>query len=160
MQKISLTQGQFALVDDSDYEFLSQWKWYALKMRGHFYAVRSFYKGINERGTIKMSRQILGLERGDPRQADHRDHNTLNNSRDNIRICTRSQNQKNRETFSNSTSRFKGVCWDRDRKKWHAQIVTNGKTKHLGHFVKEELAALAYDFAAMKYHREFAFFNF
>ena len=109
---------------------------------------------------IRMHRQILGLEFKDKRQGDHKNHNTLDNQRDNIRICTNQQNTTNKKIRLNATSRFKGVYWNKLAKKWHAQIGINGKHKHLGFWKLEELAALAYDFAALKYHREFAVFNF
>ncbi len=160
MQEIPLTQNQVALVDDSDYEFLSQWRWFACKHRsGNFYAKRHT-QGNEKRTTIHMSRQILGLERGDKRQADHINHITLDNQLTNLRICTSQQNQMNRETHIESSSIYKGVSWDKKTKKWLAQIQVQRKNIHLGRFRFEELAALAYDFAAMRYFKGFAKFNF
>ena len=95
MREIPLTQGKVALVDDADFDWLNQWKWYAAKAvsNGAFYARRT----INETGTsIHMHRAILGLEPGDPRRADRiRRDGTLDNRRDNLRIATQSQNITN-----------------------------------------------------------------
>lgn len=94
MKKIKLTQNKYTLVDNADYANLNQYKWYAHKERGSFYAIRKTYYA-NKRITFSMHRQILGLKKGDKHQGDHRDHNTLNNQRYNLRISTVSQNQMN-----------------------------------------------------------------
>lgn len=160
MKQIKLTQGQFALVDDADYDWLNQRKWYAAKdYSGDFYATRNFTCAANKQHSIRMSRAILGLKRGDLRKGDHINHNTLDNRRANLRICTNQQNSMNQKSTQNTTSRFKGVSWYKARKKWMTQIYVNGKTKHLGYFIVEEKAAQAYNIAAKKYHKNFAFLN-
>lgn len=160
MPQIPLTQGQFALVDDADYDKLNQSKWCAKKeCNGNFYAVRWSLKN-GKQIKIRMSRQILGLEQGDSRQADHQNHNTLDDRRDNLRICTCRQNLRNRRGCSNTSSRFKGVHWEKQKKKWCARICINGKSNHLGRYDDEELAAMAYDSVARKVFGEFAYLNF
>lgn len=72
MKQIPLTQGQFVLVDDADYDWLNQWKWNVLKMNGgNFYAVRSSLKN-GKQYAIYMTRQILGLKYGDSQMGDHK----------------------------------------------------------------------------------------
>lgn len=161
MKKIKLTQGQFALVDDADYDDLNQYKWYALKEHdGNFYAARMSSRREGNRFVIRMSRQILRLKFGDRRQADHRNHNTLDNRRGNLRVCTHQENQRNQKHQKRKTSsQFKGVCWCKRRKKWQTQIYINKKVKFLGYFETEEEAALAYNEGAKKYHGEFAHLN-
>ncbi len=161
MKHISLTQGQYALVSNHDYIWLNQHKWYALKdHRGNFYAVRASYMGNNKQHQIKMHRQILELERGDKQEGDHINHNTLDNRRSNLRICTRSQNQMNRKPSQNTSSKYKGVTWDKKAKKWKVHIVIIGKLKHLGYFHNEIFAAGVYDKAAIREFGEFAHLNF
>ena len=161
MKRIKLTQGKSALVDDADYEYLSNYKWTAASERsGNFYAIRHSPTKNGKRHTIQMSRQILGLEHGDKRDIDHIHHNTLNNQRDNIRICTRRQNQMNQKPQRNKSSIFKGVSWFKANKKWGTYIRIDGKLKHLGLFTDEEAAAKAYDMAAEKYFGEYACLNF
>lgn len=160
MKKIKLTRGQFALVDDIDYEELSKYKWYAQKRRdGDFCAVRNIKIPREKHTSVYMSRQILGLERGDFRQADHINHNSLDNRRINIRICTSQQNNMNRNPRSNTSSSYKGVSLDKKRKKWLVQIGIKGKIKTIGRFFLEKQAALAYNKAAKKYFGEFACLN-
>lgn len=161
MKYIPLTQGKYAIVDDEDFEWLNQWKWYAQKVRnGYFYAMRNSYQR-GKRHMILMHRQILGLEYGDKRKGDHRNHNTLDDRRDNMRICTSQQNRYNSKANQETSSRFKGVSWEKEDKKWGARIKKiNGKNKRLGRFKLEELAALAYDIAAIHEFGKFAYLNF
>ena len=94
MKKIKLTRNQYVLVDDADYNWLNQWKWYAhLTHQGAktFYAARAS-KSVH----IYMHRLIIGLRPNDKRMTDHINHNGLDNRRCNLRIVTRSENSRNR----------------------------------------------------------------
>ena len=93
-------------------------------------------------------------------QTDHIDHNGLDNQRENLRICTVAENQRNRKADSDNASGFKGVCFSRKRHKWYAQITVDRKNMHLGSFDSPEEAARFYDLAALAYHGEFARTNF
>lgn len=159
MKRIKLTQDQFALVDNADYNWLNSYKWFALETRKKFYAARNVRLSNTKQIRITMHRQILGLKRGDKREGDHRDHNTLNNCRDNLRIGTHQQNCFNQKSPLNTSSQFKGVCWNKNHKKWMAYISINGVRKHLGFFKIEKYAAQEYNIAAKKYHKNFAFLN-
>lgn len=156
MKTIRLTQGKQATVDDSDYAFLSQWKWSATKRHsGIWYAVR--YEDGN---AILMHRILLGH----PCETDHKNGNGLDNRRQNLRACTRTQNQQNRRGWilSGNSSQFKGV-WLDSRKgrqpKWTAQIVISGQ-KIRQRFADEYEAARWYDRQASLYFGEFARLNF
>lgn len=159
MKQIKLTQGQYALVDDADYDWLNQYKWYALKDKDcdSFRAVK---RGKNHRQII-MARLILGLEHGDKREADHIDHNTLDNRRNNIRICTHQENMLNRKPFRGTTSKYKGVHWEsgRTKKNWRVQIRFSSETIHIGYYDNEENAATNYNWAAILLFGEFACLN-
>lgn len=158
VKQIPLTQNQFALVDAEDYEYLMQWKWYALfKPNGNcFYAVRNSETLNGRRKMIKMHRLIMN----NPKiNVDHIDHNTLNNCRSNLRVATHSQNMANRNSKKNGTSQYLGVGWHKVVNKWYAGISKDNKSIHIGVFKNEIDAALAYNKKAIEIHGEFANLN-
>jgi len=157
MKKIKLTRGLFALVDDDDYEYLNTMKWFAHKRNNSFYATRKY---LNKQ--ISMHRQIMGVSDLNI-IVDHKDLNTLNNSRSNLRLANKSQNNCNIKQRIDNTSKYKGVAPYRSRGKgplkWRSTISKDNKWHHLGYFKTPEDAAKAYNEAALKYHGEFANLN-
>lgn len=158
MKQIPLTQGKFAIVDDGDYEWLNKYKWYAVKNRNTYYAVRKPSRKQGKRTRIYMHRQILDAPK--ELQVDHANHNGLDNRRQNIRTCTHKQQQHNRLPVKNSSSKYKGVQWYESGKKWKAKIGYNNQYICLGYFVNEVDAAKAYDEKARELFGEFAYTNF
>jgi len=152
MKKIALTQGEFALVDDSDYEWINQWKWYLNKRGKSRYAKRGVWKN-NKVGYISMHRLILNAPIGVC--VDHVDNNGINNQRHNIRLCTYQQNCFNRI----SNNKYKGVTNRWKTKKYESSIKFNGKLIHLGTFATPEEAAIAYNEMAIKLFGDFAKLN-
>ena len=111
--------------------------------------------------TIQLSRFILfgDKHKTDKRLADHKDHNILNNRKYNLRPATYIQNGYN-QLPRKGTSQYKGVSWNKNKKKWETQIQANGIKIYLGLFTDEIKAAETYDKEAKKLHKEFAFLNF
>jgi hypothetical protein len=151
MKSITLTQGKIALVDDGDFEWLSQWKWYAQKKSGGmFYAVRSGWVGL-KRALILMHRVILNAPEGT--DVDHINHNGLDNRRENLRVCTRSQNQMNAGRHSNNKLGVKGVS--RHGSGFQVQVKVGGKRVYYKVFHTLQEAQEAYEREAKKYHGEY-----
>jgi len=90
---------------------------------------------------------------------DHISGNRTDNSISNLRWATVSQNQQNRKKKHNGTSKYKGVCWNKNNQMWYAGIRINERQKHLGFYHCEEDAATAYDHAAKLYFESFARLN-
>jgi len=158
LKKISLSQNQYALVDDADYEWLNRYKWCINRRKYTFYAQRVIR--IDGRfQTLSMHRLILGLVPGDGKETDHMDGNGSNNQRSNLRICSRSENAQNQRSKEGCSSRYKGVCRHKNRKKWQASIGVKGRSKYLGLFLSEVEAALAYNQAAKDNFGEPAWLN-
>jgi len=159
MKEIALTQGQVALVDDEDFErVMALAPWYAL-----WYPECQLFKAVRngkENGKpiiILMHRFVLDAPTG--KEVDHRNHNTLDNQRENLRICTRSQNMGNVRKQTDRSSRFKGVSWYKRYQKWHVSICKDYNQQSLGYFTDEENAARAYNKAALEHFGEFAYLN-
>lgn len=153
MKEIKLTQGQFALVDDADFEWLNQWKWHVRKMPNCYYVYR-----WHKNGAIAMHRLILGLT--DPKVfGDHKDGNGLNNQRENLRVATFAQNSQNKKKWDNTLEEFKGIKRNKKGDRWQVIIGANGKQMAIGTFTTKEDAARAYNAKALELHGEFARLN-
>lgn len=132
MKKIELTQGRCAVVDNEDYDRLNKFKWHY--SQGYASNSRSVKKSLGKQGPESMHRLVLNAKEGE--EVDHINRNPLDNRRKNLRIVTRSQNNRNRGG--------KGYSFHKKRKKWEAQICINRKIKHLGYFSTEIDARKAY----------------
>lgn len=155
MKRIPLTRGLFTLVNDSDYGYLNQFKWYASLIGKKYYA-RRFIKVKGKRNMISMHRVIMNTPKG--MQVDHVDNNGLNNQRVNLRNCTQLQNRFNCLVRGNKTG-YKGVSKAEGANRWKAFITAYGKRHYLGCFKTSIDAAKAYNLAAKKYHGSFARLN-
>ncbi len=149
VKRIPVGDGQYALVDAADYDWLKQWTWH----------LHNGYATRRENGrTIYMHREIVKAPEGTP--VDHTNHNKLDNGRRNLRLCTREENTRNRRKRAGSSSRFKGVGYWRRRHNWYATISLGGLPFWLGYFADEIEAARAYDRKAVEFFGEFAGLNF
>lgn len=161
MKEIPLTKGYVALVDDEDYEKLSQvpWCWsngYAVT-NARSKRFRRVFGQLTDTQQMRMSRLIVGA--GPDTHVDHRNHQTLDNQKTNLRVTTHGGNLKNCVSRV-GVSRFKGVCWSRVCLSWQAKIMSDRVNVHLGYFADETEAAKIYDRAAHTLHQEYALFNF
>ena len=152
MKIIALTQGKETIVDDNDYDYLSQFKWCYHKG----YAARNIRLENGKQTTIKMHRIIIDCPQG--LLVDHINGDSLDNRRSNLRIVTNQQNNMNKKHYSRSG--FKGVYFNKLAQKWHAQIALNNKVIYLGLFNDLVEAAKAYDKKALELFGEYARLNF
>jgi len=153
----SKKNGQFTcLYDECDHEKVSAHKWHVAKSGYVATNIR-----VNGKKTIMlMHRYLLGLSNGDGVLADHKNWNGLDNRRENLRVCTRTENNRNVKPYGKS-GRL-GVVYNKVGNNVYikAQIMIGGKCLHLGNFKTEEEAARARDEASKKYHGDFASLNF
>lgn len=158
MKTIELTKGMVALVDDEDYARLSEWSWFATKgKKGKHYArTDRVINGVRTR--IYMHGFLLGAK-----GVDHKNGDTLDNQKRNLRVANQTQNMSNQGLQKHNRTGLKGVRWDKSRKKWAAAISNKAKhfnsIKQLGRFDSALEAALAYDAALISKVGEFAVTN-
>ena len=147
---IALTQGFIAYVDAADMELVAKYKWRAKRNGRTTYA-------ISDTGgkRVWLHRIVMGVNE----RIDHKDNDGLNNRRSNLRVLDNTNNIRRKRPNVNGSSRFKGVSCFRGIH-WQASIKVNNKSKWLGSFSTEEMAARAYDEAARIHFGEHAHINF
>jgi len=153
VMQIPLTQGKQALVSELDYEKASKHKWCAhFNGRGTYYAV-----GLVNGKMTKLHRFISGITNKPDLVVDQKDGDGLNNTRENLRVCSKQENSWNRANQKNSTTSFKGVTFTRGR--YVSRINFKGKRIHLGYYATTEEASASYNNAAIKFHGEYSQLN-
>ena len=137
-----------ALIDIEDIDKVSKYKW-CLDGKGYIYNTK----------VGRLHRLLMNPK--DDEVIDHKNHNKFDNRRCNLRVCTKQQNSMNQsKQRRNTTSIYKGVCFNKQNRKWVVQIRINRKQKHIGYYESEEEAAIAYDKYAILHFGEFAKTNF
>jgi len=149
---ISLKSGEKCIIDLCNLTKVNNYYWQ--------YDGKYCFSRIPEIGRVRMHRFLLGLKKEDKHLVvDHINLNGLDNRMSNIRVCGRHENSMNRPSTKGS-SIYKGVSYIKSRKKFKSEIRYKSKVMHLGMFNSEIEAAKAYDEAAKKYFKEFAYLNF
>lgn len=145
-----IIKGLDVLIDKQDAYLLEERSWWT---NG------KYLSGWSKEGTVYLHRLIMNPPRG--KEVDHINGNRYDNRRSNLRLCTRSQNNANwKGKHRPGSSKYRGVCWRKDTKKWKAEVQLNGKTTNIGCFDSEVEAAKAYDSVAQRLFGEFAYQNF
>lgn len=134
-------------VDDEDY-YLDQYNWHIGKRDGYVYGY------IKKLGQVRLHRYVTNALPGE--EVDHKDGNKLNNTKENLRRCTKAQNMCNSVKYSTNKSGYKGVSFHKRSGKWQSTIMKNQKKIYIGLFDTPQEAAQAYDNKAKELFGEFA----
>lgn len=134
-----------ALIDLEDIDKVKDYKW--CLCNGYVYNIKI---GFLHRFLMNCPNDMI---------VDHKNHNPLDNRKDNLRICTAQNNSMNISKRNNCTSQHKGIDWKKEKNKWRARIKINGKSKHIGYYDSEEEASIEYDKAAILYYGLYASLN-
>lgn len=155
-REIPLTQGQVAIVDETNYRALAAYKWYAYWSPSNktYYARRNQTEKGGKRVTVLMHRVVLSAQAG--KEIDHINGNGTDNRKTNLRVATCSQNCQNQTAKASNKCGFKGVCLHPRNRNWVAKIMREGRSYHIGVFDTPEEASAAYAEAAKRLHGDFA----
>lgn len=166
MREIVLTNGMVARVDAEDFERLKVFRWHPAKGRRGAYYARRFFDAVNADGTKRpccreMQRDVLDPDMAAPRSllVDHRDHDTLNNQKYNLRFLDHQKSMLNRRLPLNNTTGFRGVSFKKKKGDFQAQLMAHGVRYSTRHFATAEEAARAYNDLARIHHGEHAQLN-
>ena len=157
---IPLTQDYNAVIDKKDYPIIAKYKWWISKRCHTNYAQHSYIdkKGIGR--TISMHRLIMGLPSNKDMFVDHINHDGLDNRMDNLRLVSCSQSMMNsKKCKSITSSKYKGVWFQKNGSLWTAEIHLNGKREYIGWFKTEIEAAKAYNKQAKKLFGDYCYLN-
>lgn len=151
--------GTIIMVDKSDYDFINQFKWWSQKdkriNRTSVYTQVTTGKNENRKYVRFLLHHLLLGKPPEGMVVDHINGNPLDNRRNNLRICSSSQNNMNRKISIRNKSGYKGVSWSQSTNKWKAKITVNKKCLTIGYFENKIEAKKAYDEAGKKYFGEF-----
>lgn len=143
-------------IDTEDKEIVQKYRWNVTKRqrtKDGFNVVTSKNKELN---STLLCRLIMNAQKG--QVIDHKDGCSLDNRKENLRICTQLQNGKNTSLRKNNKSGHKGVIWYyyRGINKWWASIMVDHKIKSLGYHSNYEDAVMAREEAELKYYGEYS----
>lgn len=168
MKQILLSQNKIAMVDDEDFENLNQFNWTAKEncislQTGiiTYYAVRQKRNAQGKRYFVYMHREILKLKpyKEDKIQVDHKNHNGLDNQKENLRLATNSLNQANKR-IKNKLG-YRGVQISSSGKSFSYSIRIDGRIVRFSNKYKTaKEAAIGYDIKAKEIYGDFAILNF
>lgn len=156
--EIPLPCGRVALIDEQDAVAVRGYSWWANPKRSNIYVSTQAPRCGGRRPLIYLHRLIMAPPPG--LVVDHIDGNGLNNLRNNLRLCSPSENCINRRIGKNAAG-YKGVRpMSGAVGRFYAHITRDRTLYYLGAFATAEQAARAYDAAAIELHGAFARLNF
>lgn len=154
VKEIPLQNGMVALVDDEDFERVSQYIWTVNTIQ-----TKTNFVVRNRILNTVLQRFILNNAASENDLITFKNKNDLDFRRSNLIITNRQGVSVRKKGNKNSSSKYKGVSWCKRTEKWLAQIQIKGKSKHLGYFNSEKKAAEMYNKAAFEIFGEQSYQN-
>ena len=138
----------YTLIDLNDIDKIKNHCW-GIHDVNNYLIIETKLKINNKYSILKLHRLIMNCPDG--MIVDHINHNTLDNRKENLRICTYKENSENRNVQKNSKSGIRGIFWNKQISKWVAKIGHNYKHIIIGYFSNIEDAEKAVIKARKKY---------
>lgn len=143
-RKNSLKKPEWTIIDLVDLEKVSSFHWYWRAIWCHknntYYAAHTENHDFEGSIWIFLHNIITNHISNKSTEVDHKDIDSLNNKRINLRIVTRQINSFNKNINKNNVSGVTGVCWHKSTKSWRAYIMLNRVHIHLGLFKDKQKA--------------------
>lgn len=160
MKYIELTHDLYVIVDDTDYDRMNKWNWYVMFSEDKQKGKQKTIKIIRDVGDekIEFGKELLQYDKTKD-YLTFRNHNRLDYRRENILLVPIEFAQHHKASITNSSSIYKGVHYDKSKKRYIAKITVNGKTVHIGSSKSEEEAAILYNDYSKKLFGDYAFQN-
>ncbi|MGH1233063.1 AP2/ERF family transcription factor [Bacillus toyonensis] len=155
VKEIPLQDGSIALVDDEDYERINQFNWVIRWMNNSSVSIIS---AAIDSESIQLNRFILNIKNNEI-PIKFLNNNRLDFRKENLVLTNRKSISRSTKARRGSTSKYKGVSYEKQTKKWIAKISVNGKDKNLGRYLNEDDAAKAYNEAAICFYGEDCYLN-
>jgi len=153
-KKIPLQNGMFAIVDDEDYERVNEYIWYLTYSGG---TTKTVVTNI-DRSIVLLTRFLSGVLNADE-VVSFKNTNRLDFRKQNLLVNDGKYGQRSSRGHRGTTSKYKGVSWNKKKKKWIANVHGNGKQVYLGAYGKENDAARTYNEAARYFFGEGCYQN-
>jgi hypothetical protein len=148
-------RGGETLVSECDYDDVRPFSWQVKKTT----TSNCYVQGRVNRMSYTLHRFILGLRHGDGIEADHINRNGLDNRRENLRLCSRMENNQNSVKPPRERKHLYRGLGQQKNGRFTAHIQEAGHFRHIGTFDTQEEAAQAYNEMAIQLHGEFAILN-
>lgn len=160
-----IVDGCTVLIDAEDYEKVKGYRWHLLRKKAEaenlwYFSTTTFLPYLNKRASVFLHRMIMDCKNGDGFIVDHKNHNTLDCRKENLRICTAFDNMRSVRKNKRNTSGYKGICQNPVTKRWLARLQIKDNKISMGTYDTPEEAAKAYDRGALFHYGEFALTNF
>lgn len=153
MRKLNISKNLWVLIDNEDYSYLSRFNW---GVDSNSIVERQIRNGKTRNRIPMWCLLVLNKNGG---RVVHINGNMFDFRKSNLRVVPEKVLSHNAKKRTNTSSRYKGVCWDKVNQKWRAYIVYDGKRYDLGRFDNEIIAAFAYNEKAIELYGLEAFQN-
>lgn len=146
--QVSLSGGIICLIDDEDWDRIKNYSWC-------LHADKQYVGGRVENGKMVLLHRFI-MNVSSDMKIDHINHNTFDNRKENLRICTQAQNMWNAKHRGSNTG-IRGIHFRKKVGNYQVDITSYGKRVYLGVYPTIEEAIIVRKTAEFKYHGDYRY---